>query len=244
MTRTRKILLASLATLLLGSVIAQAHGYRRLPPFHFVPDSFAFWDFSRNWTTNYGPAYRDTVPDPSYFLPCTGRFALCFHSGPEPLPCTLTEDGRFADCTCDVGDSLNYVLMTAILNDDVYKETVKACGHDGRRCHTPDSAPVCQYLKDGRLIPGADVISDFAPDATGAIHNAIDGGSPPFTNCNGPFAGCMTAPCTLQDDGTAVCSCPVFCGRFQLTGADQSCNLGDHLVPSASYTPALDPNLP
>ena len=59
----------------------------------FVPNSQAFWDFSVNWTTNYGPAYRDTVETPSNFLACTGRFALCFHSGPEPLP-LQAEQGR------------------------------------------------------------------------------------------------------------------------------------------------------
>jgi hypothetical protein len=241
MTRTRKILLASIATLLLGS---EGHRHCHLPPVHFVPDSLAFWDFSKNWTTNYGPAYRDTVPGLSYFLPCTGKYALCFHSGPEPLPCTLTEDGRFANCTCDVGDGVNLVLMTAILNEDVYRETVQACGDDGRRCQTQDSAPVCKYLRDGSLIPDADVISDFVPDSTSALRGATDGGSPPVTNCDGPFAGCMTAPCTMQDDGTAVCSCPVFYGRFQLTGAGQACTLGGDLVPSASYSPALDPNLP
>ena|SRR5262249_15072997 len=28
---------------------------------HFVPNSQAFWDFSKNWTTDFGPAYRDTI---------------------------------------------------------------------------------------------------------------------------------------------------------------------------------------
>ena len=64
-----------------------------------------------------------------------------------------------------------------------------------------------------------------------------------MTNCDGPFAGCMSAPCTLHDDGTAECSCPVFYGHFQLFGADRQCTLSDSLVPSASYTPALDPDL-
>src|SRR5262245_21136110 len=69
------------------------------PPHHFVPDSLEFWDFSKNWTTNYGPAYRDVVLDArTNFLACTSQFALCFHSGPPPLPCKLTEDGRFANC--------------------------------------------------------------------------------------------------------------------------------------------------
>jgi hypothetical protein len=63
------------------------------PKHHFVPDSLEFWDFSKNWTTNYGPAYRDVVVEArSNFLACTSQFALCFHSGPPPLPCKLTKD--------------------------------------------------------------------------------------------------------------------------------------------------------
>src|SRR5262249_42586503 len=88
------------------------------PP--FVPNSQSFWDFSEHWRTNYGPAYGDPVLDRTNFLECTGQFALCFHSGPEPLPCKLTKDGRFANCTCDVKEGTNYVLNTAILNHSVY----------------------------------------------------------------------------------------------------------------------------
>ena len=69
---------------------------------HFVPNSQEFWDFSKNWPTNFGPAYRDTVTAPTNFLPCTGQYALCAESGPEPLPCTVTPDGRFANCKCTV----------------------------------------------------------------------------------------------------------------------------------------------
>jgi hypothetical protein len=38
----------------------------------------------------------------------------------------------------------------------------------------------------------------------------------------------------------AECSCPIFWGIFQLTGADAQCILGDDLVWSASYVPTLD----
>jgi len=54
-------------------------------PSHFVPNSQAFWDFSQNWTTNYGPAYRDTVLAPSNFLACTGQLPCAFT--PDPSPC-------------------------------------------------------------------------------------------------------------------------------------------------------------
>src|SRR5579885_968311 len=54
----------------------------------------------------------------------------------------------------------------------------------------------------------------------------------------------MTAGCKTKKDGNAVCNCPVFYGRFQLVGTSNTCDLGDGLVPSASYNPLLDANLP
>ena len=222
-------------------------------PSHFVPNSQSFWDFSKNWTTNFGPAYRDTVLEPSNFLPCTGQFALCFHSGAEPLPCRLTADGRFANCTCTVLDGPNFVLITAILNHPVYLATIDpdACGADGAGCQIPDTAPVCDFLRNGNLIPGAQVISTYDPDSTQRITDAIGDTTKPLTNCPVnpsdpplPFAGCMTAPCKLTKEGTAECLCPVFWGHFQLVGQNAQYALGDDLVPSASYNPARDPSVP
>ncbi len=212
----------------------------------FVPNSQAFWDFSMNWTTNYGPAYRDTVEAHSNFLACTGQFALCFHSGAEPLPCKLSKDGRSANCTCTVHNSTNFVLITAILNREVYETTVDvdACGADGSGCTAPDEAPVCAFLDNGKLIPGAQVISTYDPDSTNAIKDAIPPGVSPLTPCNGPFAGCMTAPCRLTKNGQAECTCPVFWGHFQLVGPAATCHLGGGLVPSASYNPKRDPTVP
>ena len=210
----------------------------------FVPNSQAFWDFSANWTSNYGPAYRDTVLARSNFLACSGQFALCFHSGPEPYPCKLSKDGRSADCTCKVMNGTNYVLITAILNWDVYEQTVAddACGADGSGCPPTDSsaapAPVCGFLDNGQLIPGAQVISTYDPESTQSIMDTIPPGASPLMPCNGPFAGCMTAPCKLSKDGqSAQCTCPVFYGSFQLVGPNASCNLGGGLVPSGSYNP-------
>ena len=37
----------------------------------FVPDSQPFWDNSKFWTTNFGPAYRDTAEKVSQFLACS-----------------------------------------------------------------------------------------------------------------------------------------------------------------------------
>lgn len=205
---------------------------------HFVPNSQEFWDNSENWTTEYGPAYRDTVENLSNMVPCTGDYALCFTSGPEPLPCKLTKDGRFANCTCTAQTGINYVLITAILNYQVYLDTVNFCGLDGSGCALPDTAPVCKAIRDRKLIPGADLISTFSPDSRTAIGDALATGPP--TKCpKGPYAGCMTAPCKTKKGGDPECSCPVFWGAFQLTQTGVSCDLGDDLVWSSSFSPLL-----
>jgi len=185
---------------------------------HFVPNSQEFWDLSKNWTTNYGPVYRDTVQASSNFLPCTGQFALCANSGPQPLPCKLTEDGRFANCTCPVQSGVNFVVITAILNFKVYQDTVAVCGADGSKCSNhPDMAPVCNAIKHGTLIPGADVISTFSPSPTLPLSST---NSSSKICPKAPYAACMTAPCKKTTSGRAVCSCPVFWGIFQLPNAD------------------------
>lgn len=211
---------------------------------HFVPNSQKFWDFSKNWTTNYGPAYRDTLEKATNFLPCTGQYALCFHSGPEPLPCKLSPDGRFADCKCTVESGRNYVLMTAILNYRVYQETVKLCGADGSGCATvPDKAPVCRAIKEGKLIPGADLISTFSTSQASLLAKShmLAPNKPALTICpKAPYAGCMTAPCRMTSSGFAQCSCPAFWGVFQLSQANAQCTLSDHLIWSASYDPTFD----
>jgi hypothetical protein len=210
----------------------------------FVPNSLRFWDFSKNWTTNYGPAYRDTVEAIENLVPCTGRYALCFHSGPEPFPCEPDRRGRFANCKCTVEEGINYVLISAILNYEVYLDTIEVCGVDGSDCFdVPDKAPVCTAIAEGKLIPGADLISTFSEDVQSdfetALTNEPDGPDP--TPCpKGPYAGCMTAPCRETRAGDATCSCPVFWGPFQLTGPDAQCTLDDGLVNSASYSPVLD----
>lgn len=224
--------------------LAASAGIARAQNTHFVPNKQSFWNDSKNWTTNFGPAFRDTVEGVSYLLPCTGQFALCFHSGADPYPCQLTPNGKYANCTCTVQTSTNYVLISAILNYNVYLDTVAACGIDGSQCSTPDSAPVCADLANGKLIPGAKVISTFDTESWQEIIDAISMGSGSVTQCDGPYAACMTAGCKLKKDGNAVCNCPVFYGRFVLTGTSNTCDLGDGLVPSASYNTLLDPNLP
>ena len=246
--RTRQVI-GLLAGMLLGLSVVAARAQAptdRDASVHFVPNSQAFWDFSKNWSTNYGPNYRDTVENTANFLPCTGQYALCASSGPPPRSCKLSPDGRFADCRCPVENGRSYVVITSILNYQVYQDTVKVCGADGRRCAaTPDKAPVCRAINEGRLIPGADVISSFSPSHAAALaqsHLFAPAKSSALTICpKAPYAGCMTAPCKMTASGFAQCSCPVFWGPFQLPQTNAQCELGDHLVWSGSYDPSGAP---
>jgi hypothetical protein len=135
---------------------------------------------------------------------------------------------------------INFVLITAILNRQVYDKTVTQCNADGSNCTGIDDAPVCQFLDKGKLNAGAQLISTYDPTSTSAVQDEIT----PLKNCDGLFAGCMTAPCAFTKNGQAECSCPVFYGHFQLVGADARCDLGGDLVPSASYNPSRDPTVP
>jgi len=231
----------------LAIIVAPIARAQTAPSINFVPNSQEFWDDSKNWTTNYGPAYRDTVltaKNAPYFVPCTGTYALCFNSGPPPLPCTLTADGRFANCKCTVQSGTNWVLMTAILNYAVYQKTIQVCGVDGSKCfQKPDMAPVCSAIKQHQLIPGAEVISTYSSSGVTDTSNSATNATtkPPLKVCpKAPYAGCMTAGCKKTSQGTATCSCPVFWGIFQLTQTNARCSLGDDLVWSASYDPTLD----
>ncbi|MGH7987127.1 MAG: hypothetical protein ACREQX_12685 [Candidatus Binataceae bacterium] len=210
---------------------------------HFVPNSYAFWSNPKNWTTSYGPAYADILLTPTNFVPCRGGpYALCYYSGPntgsEDLSCKPTADGRYANCQCfDIPYGVYFVDINAILNHDVYVETLAACGSDGSQCQTLNSAPVCQAVNQGTLMPHADLFSTFSFDCVPT--NGIG-----QTNCSqAPYAGCMTAPCyETGTNGIAQCSCPVFNGPYQVGQNDQVCSLGDDLVWSAAYTPAATPS--
>ena len=242
----RKSLIVAVLMLLVGLWLMPVSAGTRPMSYQpqYVPNSKSFWDDSRHWTTNYGPAYRDTIEKPSQLLACDTQFALCFHSGPEPYPCKLSPDGNSAYCQCTVATETNYTLLTAILNYYVYQQTLQTCSPDGSNCPSTGDAPVCQYLNNGALIPGANVISTFDPASQAELLEVIEEGPSAVTQCaKGPYAACMTAPCTLNPGGTtATCKCPVFYGKFQLVGSGAQCSLGGNLVNSASYNPALDSN--
>ena len=198
------------------------------------------------WTTQYGPAKADVIiPDSSAktqtavsstnMLYCEGNtYALCFFSGPpnatgktsstnNPLPCTLSKDGKTADCTCQAYTSgPNFVDINGILNQGAYFKTVDVCGQDGSRCKNivncgpkgdpseckkRPEAPVCKYVAnqgtgspEGWLWPKANLISTFS-----FAMSPVEKDSPhlpgPYvlgtTSCSaGLYAGCMTAPCS------------------------------------------------
>jgi hypothetical protein len=208
---------------------------------HFVPNSHAFWSDPANWTTAYGPAYANILLEPSNFVPCRGGpFALCYYSGPssgtEDLSCKLTADGKYANCQCfDIPYGVYFVDINAILNDSVYQATIAQCGTDGSLCGTPNSAPVCQSVNQGNLIPNADLFSTFSFDCVPS--NGLG-----QTSCDSaPYVGCMTAPCFKTGKSTVQCSCPVFNGPYQIGQNDQTCSLGGDLVWSAAYAPPATP---
>ena len=205
---------------------------------HFVPNSHAFWSDPANWTTEYGPAYANILLTGSNFLPCRGGpFSLCYYSGPntgpEDLSCTLTPDGLYANCKCfDIPYGVFFVDINGILNHSIYEQTVAQCGSDGSLCGTLNSAPVCQAVNQGKLIPGTDLYSTFSFDCVPT--NGIG-----QTNCSqAPYVGCMTAPCfKTGQPGIDRCSCPVFDGPYQVGQNNQECTLGGDLVWSAAYAP-------
>ena len=205
---------------------------------HFVPNSHSFWSNPKNWTTSYGPAYADISLAASNFVPCRGGpYALCYYSGPssgpQDLSCVLTPDGKYANCQCyDIPYGVYFVDINAILNHKVYEDTIAKCGIDGSACGTLNSAPVCQQVNQGTLIPGSKEYSTFSFDCVPT--NGLG-----LTNCSqAPYAGCMTAPCSKTDQsGIVQCSCPVFNGPYQVGQNDQECTLGDNLTWSAAYAP-------
>jgi hypothetical protein len=209
---------------------------------HFVPNSHAFWSNPANWTTSYGPAYADITLAASNFVPCRGGpYALCYYSGPsssvQDLSCTLTADGLYANCQCyDIPYGVYFVDINAILNQQVYEDTIAKCGRDSSLCGTINSAPVCQEVNQGTLIPGTEVYSTFSFDCVPT--NGIG-----LTDCSqAPYAGCMTAPCfKTSQPGIVQCSCPVFDGPYQVGLNDQACTLGGDLLWSAAYAPPATP---
>ena len=114
-------------------------------------------------------------------------------------PCEFAKGQELANCTCyEIPSGPTYFVdINAILNLDVYLETVKKCGHDGGDClpRGPHTAPVCDAINKNTLIPGADLISTFSVFLEKELPISQ-------TTCETPalYAGCMTAPCKRTGD--------------------------------------------
>ena len=211
-----------------------------------MPNKNDFWDYSKHWSTQFGPNYADVNTNlTANMMPCqlppNKEFALCSESGPQPYACKLEKGGRFATCKCEIKTGLGYVNINGILNYPAYEKTVKACGQDGSLCiNQPNTAPICQNVIKNTVVPGAQVVSMWSPDFTATMTAFPD----KAINCpRGPYLGCMTAPCKVRKvNGKrfAFCSCVVMYGKFQLWTEGVSCNLPAGLLWSASYTPSLD----
>jgi len=243
-----------------------------------------------NCTTNSSPspcAWADAVKASTdaqaatYFLACnldnTGPIALCYYSGVPRSPfftpsCTFSQAKNAAECDCyqissntPNAGSYSYVLMTGILNKEVYEDTVNNCVDptDGSiTCLNLSDlqsglkeAPVCDAIRNKTLFPGADLISDFSQIP---IPNIATAGFPPpgekdsfMQTCPTPsgganlYAGCMTAPCKTTgkiDENTGFpivkCTCPTYDGPNQVGNPQiesYSCSPTPH-VWSSSYT--------
>lgn len=235
---------------------------------------FGRFRFNDRYTTPFGPAYADIWLHPQNFLACkpplhrSFTYALCLYSGPAvgtpvgakgstavnpPLPCKLAPDGKSADCTCYALTTEEYppyipyfVDINAILNLDLYRRTVGACGHEGENCSPREplradswwnDAPVCRAANTGRVMPDTDLISVFSTVKTSDYET---GSSSNSTSCTtGKYAGCMTAPCrhTGKRDSAGnelvQCQCPVYDGPFEISQAGVPCD-ANKLTPAAS----------
>lgn len=174
--------------------------------------------------------------------------------GQEPMPCEVGEDGSQANCKCysyDDGDEWNYVAIGSILNADVRAETQAetACGVNGESCLNLGNqakcgflgeigrgeckiAPVCTHLGAGGDEPGAQTLypklpGDYSISTFSFRHaKSYPIGSTPCAD--GLYAGCMTAPCELDEEtGYSSCDCPTYEGEFQIgqTLDSESCQL-------------------
>ncbi|MEA2693128.1 MAG: hypothetical protein QOJ16_2515 [Acidobacteriota bacterium] len=176
----------------------------------------------------------------------------------QALPCVYDAAKGVANCTCQYYGSNGYFVdINGILNRGVYFETINTCGVDGSGCWNiadcgqdgsgcSDGSkglkepPVCRYvLGQGTgnpsisLYPKGDAISTFSFAMTSNGPFALP---PKATSkqCSGPYAGCMTAPCSFGPNGTRTdgspiqCECPVYNGPYQAMfqpGGQQSCTI-------------------
>lgn len=223
-------------------------------------------------------AWANVTLQASNFLACrletTGPIALCYYSGvpgsPNDTPgCVLSADKKTAECDCykisennPAGATYSYVDINAILNKKVYLQTTAACGKDGSKCLNGANvgtnpglreAPVCLSIRNKRLFPGADVVSDYTPILISS--KGVTSYECPTSGTSNIYAGCMTAPCRATDrtdpsTGLPIvsCTCPTYdgpnqVGNPQISAGGYSCS-PDPNVWSSAYTPPTMPTTP
>ncbi len=186
--------------------------------------------------------------------------------GVPSLPCVLNPDlPANASCSCyaitEESPDLpkyNFVLKTAILNKDV-RDTTEAFCDDNHGCLNMKNllrcmqiggpgckeAPVCDTLGDieagtnPSLFPKLKDVTLISTFSFAYVEDHRFGS----TACKkAKYAGCMTAPCTTDENGLTTCSCPVYDGEYQVgqrldTFNDLECELpGDHVWSAANDT--------
>src|SRR4029450_12097524 len=203
-----------------------------------LPPPFCGGEFPLNteMTTQYGPAWPDGALSASNALPCFGPYALCYYAN-----CPVAENGQVSPCNCFEWFGPNFVLDTAILNLDSYRETIAQCTDDPASCQQPNGAPVCGDINRSEFYPNATRVSTFG------FYRAQEEpiGSTSCTDMPGPYAGCMTAPCagpTMSNpDGTVSieCDCPIYDGPYQVGKSGLQCD-----TTPTRWSAAYNPNLP
>ena len=221
-------------------------------------------------------AWADAHSGLENFLACkletTGPIALCYYSGVPGAPlgtpgCTLTQDGKAADCECyriargqPKGARFSYLLVTSILNKEVYEATIRRCGRNGERClnaanlgskNPPGEAPACEAMRAGTMFPGADLMSTFTPILAPEL-GLITEACPRDGSGGNVYAGCMGSPCTTTgktDPTTGLplvrCTCPTFdgpnqVGNPQIRLGDFACRQRTHVWSAAYQYPAFE----
>lgn len=189
-------------------------------------------------TTDFGPAWADIILTPSDFLPCYGPYALC-----DQAQCLPDSTDNTSACPCLELYGLNFVIINAILNQEVYQETVAYCSANPGACTLPNGAPVCQALNQRTFYPSPLTARVSTFSLYGASLN------PTGTLCTdqpGLYAGCMTAACFGPETFDSIdnlfyvsCECPNYIGPFQLGQDNVSCNILPEVY-SAAYLTNLE----
>ena len=168
-------------------------------------------------------AWAKGPPEPQGAIQCTGWHALCSLA----TDCRVIDGVAYCDCW-KVNEP--YVVITADIQDlQVKADTEKACT-SVHPCEM-DEAPVCKAIKDGTFT--VDGIK-YEWVSTYSYRGWCDNWNP--VQCDaGPWADCMTYPCTENQNPTdpnrpLVCQCTV--KHLPFVGSNGGCVTGEGEVMS------------